>query len=85
MPDPEDHITAESLFEAAALALRALEAVGAKPGPAAHLEIAAQMPVVSHSVKVQRVRDWLNSGGKSPREQALKWLRGTADESMRIK
>jgi len=41
-------------------------------GPAAHLEIAAQMPAVNHSVSVQRVRDWLISNGKTPKEQALK-------------
>jgi hypothetical protein len=27
---------------------------------------------VVHSVSVQRVRDWLTSGGKTPKEQALK-------------
>jgi hypothetical protein len=37
-------VTAESVFEAAALALRAFEQAGAAPGPAAHLEIAAQTP-----------------------------------------
>jgi hypothetical protein len=65
-------VSAESLFEAAVLALRAFESAGTPPGPAAHLEIADQTPVVNHSVSVQRVRDWLNSGGKSPKEQALK-------------
>ena len=65
-------VTAESLFEAAAIALRAIEESGTSPGPAARLEMAAQAPVVNHSVKVQRVRDWLTSGGKSPKEQALK-------------
>jgi len=65
-------VMAESVFEAAALALRAFEEAGAGPGPAAHLEVSAQTPVVNHSVSVRRVRDWLTSGGKSPREQALK-------------
>jgi hypothetical protein len=60
------------LFEAAVLALRAFEESGNPPAPAARLEIAAQPPVVNHSVKVQRVRDWLTSGGKTPKEQALK-------------
>jgi len=60
------------LFEAAALAFQIFEASAAAPGPAAPLEIAAQTPIVNHSVKVQRVRDWLTSGGKTPKEQALK-------------
>src|SRR4051794_33291440 len=62
-------VTAESMFEAAALALQIFEGVGTPPGPAAHLEIAAQSPVVNHSVQVRRVRDWLTSGGKSPRSR----------------
>jgi hypothetical protein len=60
------------MFEAAALALQIFEDAGTPPGPAAHLEIAALPPVVNHSVRVQRVRDWLTSSGKSPKEQALK-------------
>jgi hypothetical protein len=66
------HVTAQTLFEAAARALRIFEGAGTPPGPAAHLEIAAQTPIVNHSVTVQRVRDWLTSGGKTPKEQALK-------------
>jgi hypothetical protein len=65
-------VSAESIFEAAALALYIFDAQGTPPGPAAHLEIAAQAPIVNHSVKVQRVRNWLTSGGRTPKEQALK-------------
>jgi len=60
------------MLEAAALALHVFQSAGMPPGPGAHLEIAAQMPAVNHSVSVQRVRDWLTSNGKSPKEQALK-------------
>jgi hypothetical protein len=52
--------------------MRAFEDAGATPGPAALLEIAARTPVVKHSVRVQRVRDWLGSNGKTPREKASK-------------
>jgi hypothetical protein len=62
----------ESVFAAAVLSLHIFQTAGTPPGPAAHLEIAAQPPVVNHSVSVQRVRDWLSSGGKTPKEQALK-------------
>ena len=65
-------VSAGSVFEAAALALHLFERGGAPPAPAAHLEIAAQAPVVRHSVNVQRVRDWLAASGKTPKEQALK-------------
>ena len=65
-------ITAESLFEAAVLALHLFEQAGDPPGPAAHLEVAAQTPIVKREVSLQRVRDWLNSGGRTPKEQALK-------------
>ena len=65
-------VTAESLFEAAALALHVFRSAGTLPGPAAHLEITAQAPVVNHSVSVRRVCDWLASNGKTPKEQALK-------------
>jgi len=60
------------MFEVAAVALHIFENAGMPPGPAAHLEIAAQAPVVNHSVSVQRVRDWLSCSGKTPKEQALK-------------
>jgi len=65
-------VTAETMFEAAALALQIFEGAGTPPGPVAHLEIDAQTPVVKHSVTVQRVKDWLTSGGRTPKEQALK-------------
>jgi hypothetical protein len=52
-------VSAESMFEAAALALHIFRTGGTPPGPAAHLEIAAQASVVNHSVSVQRVQNWL--------------------------
>ena len=58
---PTVPVTAESLYEAAALALTIFEENGSSPAPAAHLEIAAKLPVVC--VSVRRVRDWLTSGG----------------------
>jgi hypothetical protein len=72
------HVTVETFFESAALALHIFDTEGTPPGPAAHLEIAAQTPIVNHSVTVRRVREWLASGGKTPKEQALK-SRGPAD------
>ncbi len=65
-------VSAESSFEAATLAPAHLQERGHVPGPAAHLEIAAHSPIVNHSVTVQRVQNWLHSGGKTPKEQALK-------------
>jgi hypothetical protein len=65
-------VNAESVFEAAALALHIFQTAGTPPGPAAHLEIAAQPPVVNHSISVQRVRDWLSSVGETSKEKVLK-------------
>jgi hypothetical protein len=54
-------VNAESVFEAAALALHVFEDAGTPPGPATHLEIAAHVPIVSHSIVVQRARGWLRA------------------------
>jgi hypothetical protein len=55
-------VTAETLFEAAALALRSSRRTGQHRVPP-RTEIAAQATVVNHSVTVRRVPDWLTSGG----------------------
>jgi hypothetical protein len=50
-------VSAESMFEAAALALHVFKSACMPPGLAAHQEIAVQAPVVNHSVSVQRLAD----------------------------
>ncbi len=68
-------VSAESLFEAAALGLKALRGarlLDSEPGPGAELEIAITQPAVTHRLAVRRVRQWLQTSGKTPREQATK-------------
>ena len=65
-------VSAQSVFEAAALALRTFRDAGITVGPGAMLEITSQTPVVTHAVSVTRVRTWLASNGRTPKEQALK-------------
>jgi hypothetical protein len=69
-------VTASSLYEAAARGLKAFRESpfwdGARPGPAARLTVAVKAVEARHEVKLSRLQEWLNSGGRSPREQALK-------------
>jgi len=78
--DPEGvshsvEVVASSLFEAAAMALARFRHSGlsdAALGPVTRLRIAARPPAEARSVTVARVKSWLASGGKSPREQVVK-------------
>ena len=68
-------VSAETLYEAAALALKAFRqsdfAGQVGPGPATRLTVTLRAEE-SHQVKVEQIENWLNCMGKSPREQALK-------------
>ena len=68
-------VTASSLYEAAALAIGEFRRCGFTadaPGPATRLTVAVQAPATSHEVPVRKIETWLQSGGRSPNEQALK-------------
>ncbi|MCW5983558.1 MAG: hypothetical protein KIT09_36040 [Bryobacteraceae bacterium] len=68
-------VMAESLFEAAILALRVFRTaklLDCTPGTAAVFEVKVSSPAVTHTVSLRRVQEWLESSGKTPREQALK-------------
>jgi hypothetical protein len=61
---------ADSLYEAAALALKAMahaEFIDPHPGAASRLEIQVRPPLVTHSVTVGQVRRWIESGSSDPR------------------
>ena len=63
-------VVADSLFEAAALALKAMtlaDFIEPNPGPASRFEIQVRPPVVTHSVTVGQVRRWIESGSSDPR------------------
>ena len=68
-------VTACSLYETAVLGLKAFressQVEHCGPGPAGPLRVTVKAEE-SHEVKVQQLKAWLKSVGKSPREQALK-------------
>ena len=68
-------VTAASLFEAAALAVKAFrtaEWMDSGPGSAAVLEISVLRPVARHRIPLGKVMAWLESNGRTPKEQASK-------------
>jgi hypothetical protein len=42
------------------------------PGTATRLTVTVKAPATSHEVRLSKIEAWLQSGGKSPNEQALK-------------
>lgn len=68
-------VSASSLYEAAALALAEFKRSGfalAAVGPATRLKVAVETPATTHELSVGKLQSWLDSGGKTPREQAAK-------------
>jgi hypothetical protein len=64
-------IDAESLFEAAVLGLHNLKLHKCVPGEMGKLEVEMRISV-THTVPVNKIHSWLNSGAKSPKEAPLK-------------
>ena len=68
-------VAAESVLQAAALAVAEFRRCGfteARVGPSTHLRVAVKTPATIHEVRFSRLEAWLQSHGKSPKEQALK-------------
>jgi hypothetical protein len=68
-------VTAESLYEAAARGVVEFKRTGfalAEIGPATRLTIAVEGPNPSYELPVARLQSWLETNGKTPREQAMK-------------
>jgi hypothetical protein len=67
-------VTAESLFEAAALGLKLLRAQEwvEAPGPAARLEVQISQPTVKHEVSLRQLRHWAESTAVTPDERIRK-------------
>src|SRR5262249_48550511 len=66
-------VTAESLYEAAVLALAEFDRcrfTDAHTGSATRLHIAVLAPSTSHEISVGKVRAWLHHNGPSPAAQA---------------
>ena len=67
-------VEAETLFEAAGLGLARLKSGGwiEGLGPGSQLEIEVREPATIHTVSVQQVQRWINSGVSSPAETLRK-------------
>ena len=68
-------VSASSLYEAAALGIAEFRRCGfaeAMVGPATRLRVAVVAPATAHELTVGKLRAWLDSSGKTPREQAVK-------------
>jgi hypothetical protein len=69
-------VQAQSLYEAAVLAVRVFRAHDCEPGPASRLEVEIRTSVI-HTVTPKKLQEWLNGGAKTPKEAAIKQkLRG---------
>jgi hypothetical protein len=67
-------LTADSLFEAAAVGLKMLKAGdwNDPPGDSTSLEVEVRNPAVVHTVSVGQLARWLNGASSSPRESMKK-------------
>jgi hypothetical protein len=65
-------VQAESMYEAAVLAICAFREHDCEPRGLGRLEIEVRRPV-THSVTVKRVEDWLAGSPKSPKDAVLKY------------
>ena len=67
-------LTADSLFEAAAMGLKVLRSGewNDPPNQSTVLEVEVRNPSVKHTVSVQQLGRWLNGASSSPRESMKK-------------
>jgi hypothetical protein len=68
-------VSASSLYEAAALGVAEFKRSGfafTSIGPATRLTIAVEPPATKHELSVGKLQAWLETNGKTPREQATK-------------
>ena len=64
-------VEAESLYEAAVLAIRTFRQHHCEPGQVSELEVEVRSSVI-HTITPRRIFDWLNGGSKTPREAVMK-------------
>ena len=64
-------VEAESLYEAAALAVHAFKEHECEPGSLSNLEVEVRRSV-THTLTVRRLQEWLSGSAKSPKEMILK-------------
>ena len=68
-------VSASSLYEAAAVGIAEFKRNGfalVSIGPATRLTISVEPPATTHELTVGKLQAWLDTNGKTPREQATK-------------
>ena len=64
-------VDAQSLYEAAVLAIKTFRLHDCEPREANRLEIEVRSSVV-HTLTMRKVHDWLHGGAKTPKEKVAK-------------
>lgn len=64
-------VDADGLYEAASLALRTFDQLKCAPGIASPLKVEVRS-VITHTLTVRKVHDWVTGGAKSLKEKILK-------------
>jgi hypothetical protein len=64
-------VDAQSLYEAAVLAIRVFREHDCEPREANRLEIEVRSSVI-HTLTIRKIYDWLNGGAKTPKEAVTK-------------
>src|SRR5215813_1619350 len=64
-------LEAESLYEAAVLAIRIFRQHNCEPGQVSTLEVEVRSSVI-HTITPKRIFEWLSGGAKTPKEAVIK-------------
>jgi hypothetical protein len=64
-------VEAESMYEAAAVAMHTFRMLHCEPGDLSKLEIEIRTSI-THTITPKKVRAWLQSSAKSPKDMVLK-------------
>ena len=64
-------VEADSMYEAVVLAIRVFKDHDCEPGAMGQLEVEIRTSI-THTLTVKKLHDWLNGGGKTPKDVVLK-------------
>ncbi len=64
-------VEAESLYEAAALAVRTFRQHDCSPGELSELEVEIRSSI-THTVTLKKIHSWLQAGARTPKEAVIK-------------
>lgn len=65
-------VTAETLYEAAVLGMKALQVPNWRKATSLMIDVTVKAPETTHTINTGVISVWLSRAGSSPREQALK-------------